>query len=54
MKKTHNCGTINSLDVLHGIRKEFPAQKEKAHSSPKGKRGYDRRRDKRNLARDQD
>jgi len=36
-------GTINLRDVDKRIRKAYPLQKEKAQSSPKGKRGYDRK-----------
>lgn len=50
---TIKIGTINEQDLLKGIRREFPRQTQKAHSSPKGKRGYDRKAEKRAIARDQ-
>ena len=51
MSKTIHVGTINMRELDRKIRREFPRQTQKAHSSPKGKRGYDRRQAKRELAR---
>jgi hypothetical protein len=40
-------GTINLRELDKKIRREFPAQTEKVHSSPKGKKGYKRQDEKR-------
>lgn len=53
MGKIH-IGSINELDLINKVRREFPTQVEKVHSSAKGNRGYNRRRDKRANARDQE
>jgi len=36
-------GTINLRALDKKIRRQFPCQTEKVHSSPKGKRGYSRK-----------
>lgn len=36
-------GTIKWREIDKKIRREFPRQTEKTHSSAKGKRGYERR-----------
>lgn len=46
MAKIH-VGTINLREVDKRIRREFPKQTEKVHSSPRGKRGYNRQDAKR-------
>lgn len=40
-------GRINLRELDKKIRREFPPQTEKAHSSPKGKKGYKRQDAKR-------
>ena len=46
MSKIH-VGTISRRELDKRIRREFPPQTEKAHSSPKGKKGYKRQDAKR-------
>lgn len=36
-------GTVKLRELDKKIRRQFPRQTEKTHSSPKGKHGYDRR-----------
>jgi len=53
MSKTH-VGTIKISEINKRFRLKFPRQTEKAYSSPKGKRGYNRKESKRAIARDQE
>ena len=46
-------GTINLWELSKKVRRSFPQQTEKAHSSPKGKHGYDRRREKRDWQKEE-
>ncbi|MFA5020464.1 MAG: hypothetical protein WC517_00135 [Patescibacteria group bacterium] len=44
---TIHIGTINLRELDKKVRRAFPRQTEKVHSSPRGKRGYDRKQAKR-------
>jgi hypothetical protein len=44
-------GTISRRELAKRIRREFPTQTEKVHSSPKGKKGYNRQQDKKSWQR---
>lgn len=50
MSKTPS--TIKISEVDKKFRLKFPRQTEKAYSSPKGKRGYNRKENKRAIAKD--
>ena len=45
-------GTISRRELAKKIRREFPRQTEKVHSSAKGKKGYNRQQDKKNWQRE--
>jgi hypothetical protein len=45
-------GTISRRELSKKIRREFPRQTEKTHGSAKGKKGYNRQRDKKSWQKD--